>query len=61
MYHMSGSNSLREVQRLHGAVFFDFKKAFDTVPHSPLLSKLEKTGLDPHVVLWIQNYLAERR
>ena len=44
-----------------GAIFFDFKKAFDSVPHMPLLSKLEKIGLDPHIVMWIHNYLAERQ
>ena len=43
-----------------GAIFFDFKKAFDRVPHLPLLSKLEKIGLDPHIIMWIHNYLAER-
>ena len=43
------------------AIFFDFKKAFDTVPHFPLMSKLEKTGLDPHILTWIHNYLAERQ
>ena len=30
-----------------GAIFFDFKRAFDTVPHLPLLEKLEQLGLDP--------------
>ena len=44
-----------------GAIFFDFKKAFDIVPHLPLLSKLEKIGLDPLIIMWIQNYLAERQ
>ena len=44
-----------------GAIFFDFKKAFDRVPHLPLLSKLEKIGLDSHIILWIHNYLAERQ
>ena len=44
-----------------GAIFFDFKKAFDTVPHLPLLEKLEQLGLDPCIVTWIHNYLAERR
>ena len=44
-----------------GAVLFDYKKAFDSIPHSPLLSKLEANGLDPHIITWIHNYLAERQ
>ncbi len=32
------------------AVFFDFKKAFDKVPHSILMSKLTKLNLDPHLL-----------
>ena len=27
-----------------GAVFFDFRKDFDTIPHQPLISKLERIG-----------------
>ena len=42
------------------AVFFDYKKAFNSVPHSPLLSKLHAIGLEPGIVSWIHNYLAER-
>jgi len=42
------------------AIFFDFKMALDTVPHL-LLSKLEHIGLDPHIITWIHNYLAERQ
>ena len=43
-----------------GAVFFDFKKAFDTVPHQPLLHKLLRLNLDPRITTWIHNYLADR-
>ena len=52
---------LQYLERGHeiSAVFFDFRKAFDTVPHLPLLSKLRKIGLDPLIITWIQ-YLAER-
>ena len=49
-----------EKQKEIGAVFFDFRKAFDTVPHQPLLDKLHRIGLDPHITTWIHNYLAER-
>ena len=43
-----------------GAILFDFKKVFDTVPHLPMLSKLENIGLDPYIITRIHNYLAER-
>ncbi len=42
-----------------GAGCFDYKKAFDSVPHFPLLSKLEAIGLDQCIITWIHNYLAE--
>ena len=30
------------------AVFFDVRKAFDTVPHLPLLQTLDKLGLNKY-------------
>ena len=42
------------------AVFFDLKKAFDSIPHAPLLSKLNAIGLDKHITKWLHNYLANR-
>ena len=41
-------------------VFLDVSKAFDTVPHSFLLAKLNKLGLDPYLLQWIRNYLSDR-
>ena len=41
-------------------VFFDVSKAFDTVPHLPLLQKLSEIGLDPYLIRWIRNYVAGR-
>jgi len=43
------------------AVFFDLTKAFDTVPHRPLMAKLEETGLNPHLLEWIRSYLTDRQ
>ena len=40
--------------------FFDLRKAFDSVPHSPLLTKLNAVGLDTHIIKWLHNYLANR-
>ena len=41
-------------------VFFDFQKAFDSVAHGPLITKLQNTGLHPHIVKWVQSYLTNR-
>ena len=42
------------------AVYFDFQKAFDKVPHVVLLHKLKKIGLDPSFIELIRSYLADR-
>ena len=42
------------------AVFFDFTKAFDSVPHKPLIEKLQAIGLDAYLVQWITDYLTNR-
>ena len=33
----------------------DFSKAFDLVPYGRLLSKIENTGVDSRVVVWVEN------
>ena len=43
-----------------GAVFFNFYKAFDTVPHQPLVDKPCQLGLNSQIVKWVHNYLADR-
>ena len=42
------------------AVFFDYKKAFDSVPHQPLTMKLEGIDLNPVILTWVKDYLANR-
>ena len=42
------------------SVFFDLSKAFDTVPHQPLLSKLFQLQVDPFIIRWVSNYLSDR-
>ena len=39
---------------------FDVSKAFDTVPHSLLLTKLYKLNLNPCLLRWIRSYLSNR-
>ena len=39
----------------------DFSKAFDTVPHRKLLSKLEAYGIHGPILHWIANFLTQRK
>ena len=41
-------------------VFFNFKKAFDTIPHEALLRKLDGIQLDGIFIRWIRSYLTDR-
>ncbi|CAM5133683.1 unnamed protein product [Natator depressus] len=41
-------------------LFLDFSKAFDTVSHSFLASKLKKYGLDEWTIRWIESWLDHR-
>jgi hypothetical protein len=42
-------------------LYFDFKKAFDRVPHERLLMKLEALGIEGRLLRWIREWLNERR
>ena len=44
-----------------GAVFLDLRKAFDTVDHEILLTKLSKVGINPSTLQWFQSYLSNRK
>ena len=45
------------------AVFLDYKKAFDSVPHKLLISKLQNLGLhhNYNLLSWITDYLTQRK
>ena len=42
-------------------IYFDFKKAFDTVPHNRLLLKLKQAGIDGNVLKWVTDFLHDRK
>ena len=43
------------------SIFFDLRKAFDLVPHRPLVDKLDNLGLDTCALSWITRYLTNRK
>ena len=42
-------------------VFFDIRKAFDSVPHRTLLERLRSIGLDDYLLQWLHSYLTSRK
>ena len=42
------------------AIYMDFAKAFDTVPHRRLLRKLDTYGIRGHLLNWINAFLTNR-
>ena len=56
--HTNGSSCLKLAMR--SVLFFDLKKAFDSVPHRALLDKLHEINLHPALIKWICSYLANR-
>ena len=42
------------------AIYLDFSKAFDTVPHRRLMSKLESYGITGEVKKWVESFLTGR-
>ena len=41
-------------------IYLDFRKAFDTIPHSELLFKLWSLGITGHLWSWFKAYLSNR-
>ena len=41
--------------------YINFAKAFDSVPHAELLSKLKSYGINRKILEWIKAFLSNRR
>ena len=46
--------------QLTGAIFVDFRKAFDTIDHKIMLDKLQLFGIRDNGHLWMSDYLTDR-
>ena len=42
-------------------IFFDFKKAFDSIPHALLMGKLDLLHLPQFILSWLDSYLTKRQ
>ena len=42
-------------------IYTDFQKAFDTVPHRRLITKLKSYGIEANLVNWITSFLTNRK
>ena len=42
-------------------IYFDFAKAFDSVPHERLPGELKSDGINGKVLEWIKAFLSNRR
>ena len=41
-------------------VYFDYKKAFDSIPHGAIINKLQPLQIPPILTCWLTNYLSSR-
>ena len=60
-YHHSWLIILFNSKSQIDVAILDFSKAFDTVPHAGLLGKLKHYGIDSKILLWITNFLNNRK
>ena len=50
-----------EIKEKTSCIFLDFVKAFDTVSHETLMSKLEHYCIRGPLLFWFKSYLTDRK
>ncbi|MEL7308748.1 MAG: reverse transcriptase family protein, partial [Pseudomonadota bacterium] len=50
----------RDLNKVVEAVFFDFSKAFDRIPHHLLIQRLKAVGISGVLLKWFTNFLKDR-
>ena len=57
---MDSLTQARDSGLITDSIFFDFAKAFDKVPHQPLIHKLQEYGITGNILEWIGSFLTSR-
>jgi len=58
---MDDLSTFMEMKESVDIIYFDFKKAFDTVPHERLLYKVNQAGISGNIFKWIKDFLTNRK
>ena len=59
-HFMVGPTRARDSGFITDSIFFEFAKAFDVVPHQPLIHKLQEYGITGNILNWIESFLTSR-
>jgi len=54
-------HNILAANRQDTAVFFDIRKAFDSVPHHHILTSVSSLGVSGPLLAWFSNYLTDRQ
>jgi hypothetical protein len=60
-YYLNDWTRLLDEREPVDALYFDFAKAFDSVPHEQLFRKVKYLGIEGNLLQWIRDFLVGRR